>query len=146
MMQNSPAIKLIPVVPQDEFEYLVDAVKKYLGPAVIRILDGYSERYKHEVPWKNPFLKDLKFYLYRVTIGSIGRIQNCDCAIRLGLMKKVPAKTNHFTSTTLYYVFRVARQARSQFVYLKKLEKGINATVSGKSPNTRMLELLSHEE
>ncbi len=142
MTQKVLKIQLIPVVPQDEFDYLVDSVKGYLGKDVIRILDGYSARYVHDVPWKDAFLKDPKFYLYRVTIGAIGRLQTCNDAIRLGVTKGIPAQSNQFTSTSLYYVYRIARQARRMFLYLKKLEKGLNATLGGRSPNTRMLELI----
>ncbi|MBW8002606.1 MAG: hypothetical protein FVQ80_11395 [Planctomycetes bacterium] len=143
MTQKVLKITLIPVAPQDEFDYLVDSVKDYIGKDVIRILDGYSARYIHDVPWDGKFLVDPKFYLYRVTIGAIGRLKTCDDAIRLGIMKAIPAQSNQFTSTSLYYVYRVARQARRMFLYLQKLEKGMNATISGKSPNTRMLELIN---
>ncbi len=142
MEQKVLKITLIPVRPQDEFDYLVDSVKDYLGKDVIRILDGYSAKYVHDVPWRVKFLTDPKFYLYRVTIGAIGRIKTCDDAIRLGITKAIPAKSNQFTSTSLYYVYRIARQARRMFLYLEKLEKGMNATISGRSPNTRMLELI----
>lgn len=137
-------INLIPVSSNQEINYLLDKVMKDLKDLRV-VIDRYGEKYDHDTPWKKAYLSDSKFYLYRVQIGAIGRINTCEDAARLGLVAKMPAKTNHFTSNALYYVYRIARQYRRQLLYIKKLNGWLNSFLDGTNVNSRFLEIYNME-
>jgi hypothetical protein len=135
-MAKSTKVRIIPVTSESEVAWLVKLVTTELA-AVIPTLDAVGRSYDHEVPWATRYLADAKGYLKRVQIGAIGRINTCEAAIQLGVINKIPAKSHHFTSMGLYYVFRIARQKRRAVVYVKELEKWLStyAETKGRSPH-----------
>ena len=118
-------INLLPVPQREEVRYLIDEILSQLGKAR-DIMDEYGAEYDHDTPWKQAFVGDAKFYLYRVRIGAIGRINTCRDAVILGVTSKTRALCHHFTSVGLYWVFRYARQETRKYFYLKKLDKWMN--------------------
>ena len=100
--------------------------------AALPQLDMLGKRYDHETPWCDKFLKEPKAYLKRVDIGAIGRINTTVDVIKLAVTTGSPAKSRHFTSTGLYYLFRYARQARRQLLYTKDLEKWCNTIAANR--------------
>ena len=63
----------------------------------------------------------------------------------LGVSSNVAFKSVHFTSMGLFEVSRIARQARSQLIHLKKLEVWINSLFNSKAANTRFMETFNLE-
>lgn len=124
--------RIIPVTPEGEVQFIVENVLKYFGETV-KLLDDYGKRYVHEVPWKKAYMVDPSFYLKRVSIGAIGRVNNCSDAALLGAGSKVACTTHHFTSKALYYVFRTARQRRRETLYIKKLEKWVSTLLDNRA-------------
>ena len=132
MTVKTVKINLLPVSKERETEYLLGVVMRKVS-GIRKIIDDWGKRYEHEIPWEENFLKDPKFYLYRVRIGAIGRINSCKNAAQLGLIAKIPAKTGHFTSVALYLVYRIARQTRREYIYLKKLNNYMEVWLGEKS-------------
>lgn len=137
-------VSLIPFREEDKLEYLTAQVVEKIKP-VVKLIDKYGEKYDHEAPWKTEYSEKPKFWLYRVTIGAVGRISNSSDAITLGLLEKTPAQPRHFTCTALYYIYRVARQVLREYLYLKDLEKWMNTFVNDKNVNSRFLEYYNLE-
>jgi hypothetical protein len=134
-------INLLPVPSREETRHLIDGLLGNLGKAV-QIMDEYGEQYDHETPWRQAYVADAKFYLYRVRIGAIGRINTCRDAVTLGICSKTRALSHHFTSVGLYYMFRYARQEQKKYSYLKKLNTWLNNYLqdrNGKSANSRFM-------
>jgi len=138
-------VKLLPVSKDSEFSYLYDRAMEVVAPIVL-LMDEFGENYDHENPWKEDYLENPKFWLYRVTIGAVGRINTCADAVTFGLRSSTPAKGRHFTSTALYYVYRIARQVRREYEYLRDLDKWINTLLEERNPNSRYLEYNGYEE
>jgi len=131
-------VNLIPVRKNQEVGYLLDQTLKLIAP-IRKLIDDYGSQYIHETPWNKKFLEDPKFYLYRAKLGIVGRITNCEDAIRLGLVAKIPAQSCHFTCMALYHIYRIARQQRRQFLYLKQLNVWMNNFIQDKNVNSRFL-------
>lgn len=141
MSKRIVKINLLPVAERSEVGYLVDLVLKELGSAR-EIMDKYGVEYDHETPWKPEYATDAKFYLYRVRIGAIGRINTCRDAVTLGITSKTRALCHHFTSSGMYYVFRYARQQQRKYFYLKKLQGWLTnylKDVRGRNENSRFI-------
>ncbi len=114
-------IVILPIPKREEARFIMDAVLKRIEP-VRESIDMYGSKYEHDTPWSSKYLCDAKFYLYRVRIGAIGRINTCEDAIKLGCVRKVASNTYHFTSMALYHVFRMARSVEREVWYTRKLE------------------------
>ena len=133
------SINLLPVTKASEVSYLTKLVLDMVRPAV-GILDSYGKNYDHEEPWKNDYAQDAKFWLYRIDIGAIGRINTVAEAVHLGITSKIPAKTRYYTSAALYAIWRIAKQQRRQYEYVRDLNDWINNHLKKKVPNSRFLE------
>jgi len=134
-------INLLPVPKRHETRYLIDEILDSLGKAV-QIMDEYGEQYDHDAPWNSKYTTDAKFYLYRVRIGAIGRINTCRDAVTLGVCCKTRALSHHFTSVGLYCMFRYARQWTRKYAYLIKLNSWMNNYLQdreGKHANSRFM-------
>ena len=129
-MAKYEKVRIIPVKETSEVSWLITKIKKEFKD-IIPIIDKLGRKYDHEIPWCDRFLADAKNALKRVTIGAIGRVNTCEDAIKLGVINKIPAKTHHFTSTALYYMFRIARQKRREVTYIKDLERWLNFLQKG---------------
>lgn len=138
-MSKAVKINLMPVAKDSEVDYLISLVLEKLRP-VVPIFNSYGKRYDHEEPWKQEYADDAKFWLYRVTIGAIGRINTVEDAIHLGVKSKTPAKSRNFTSVALYYVWRIAKQQRRQYEYIRGLNKWTNNYMNKRVPNSRFME------
>ena len=134
-------VNLLPVPKRQEELHLLEEVMKEITP-IREILNDWGKKYDHEIPWQETFFENPKFYLYRVTIGAVGRINTCEYAARLGLIDKIPATTHHFTSLGLYLVYRIARQARRRYNYLKRLNKYMQGFINGKKDSYESLRFL----
>ncbi len=132
-------IVVLPFSKREEAHFIMDAVLKRIKPISKRI-DKYGNKYNHDTPWLYKYLCDPKFYLYRVKIGAIGRINTCKDAIELGCVRKVPVSTYHFTSMALYHVFRIARTMRREIDYVRKLELWIENLSKNEVPWNRFME------
>jgi len=135
MSKKIHKINLLPVAERSEVGYLVDLILSEIGKAR-EIMDEYGSKYDHDVPWKQAYVGDAKFYLYRVKIGAIGRISTCRDAVTLGVATKTRALSHHFTSSGLYYLFRYARQQQRKYVYLKKLQGWLTNFLKGDNENS----------
>jgi hypothetical protein len=133
-------INLIPVKPEEEYKWLFDQVMQQVKP-VIPWLNKYGDKYEHEVPWEEKFFEAPKYFLFRVKIGAVGRINTVEDAIRLGLESTISATQIHFTSYALFFIFRIARARRKEHVFIKKLNGWIDNAINNKHPNSRFLEL-----
>lgn len=131
-------IKLIPISSVNVEDYLLDLLSEELKD-VIDIIDKYGAVYEHENPWLNAYFNDPMFYLYRVKIGAIGRINCCKDALRLGLIPRVYSNSNSFTSMGLYHLFRIARQTLSKFLHTKNLQNWLNSLIRNKNDYSRYL-------
>ncbi len=131
-------INLTPVAGQNVVGYLLEQVLKQIAP-VLKTIDEYGAKYDHETPWKKAYFASPKFYLYRVAIGAVGRISNCKDAALLGITSRAGAKSVHFTSMALYFVYRIARQDSRKYMYSQKLEGWVNAFLNDELPNARYL-------
>lgn len=125
-------INLLPVPEREEVRYLTDEVLGELGK-VREIMDEYGIKYDHDTPWKQAYVGDAKFYLYRVRIGTIGRINTCRDAVVLAMASKTRALSHHFTSMGLYWIFRYAREKKREYSYLKKLNGWLNRYLQDRS-------------
>lgn len=139
MSNTITQINLLPVSRREEVEYLKREVLKMIKP-MQKVVDDYGAKYKHDTPWQDAYSLQPQFYLYRVTIGAVGRVNSCAAAVQLGLVGRTPAKSHHFTSMALYYVFRLARQTRRRYLYLKQLDKWLQSFIAEKNANSRFLE------
>ena len=133
------SINLMPVAKASEVAHLTKLVLDRLRP-IVGIFDSYGKNYDHEEPWKRKYAEDAKFWLYRVDIGAVGRINTVEDAVHLGVTSKVPAKTRYFTSAALYFVWRIAKQQRRQYEYVRHLNDWTNNHLNKKVPNSRFLE------
>lgn len=131
-------VNIIPVSDGELREYLKDEVLKIITP-VRKLIDDYGSKYEHEAPWKKAYFKSPKFFLYRVSIGAVGRITNCEDAIHLGLTAKVSASSRHFVSMAHYYVYRIARQRCREYLYAKNLERWLNTFINDRQANSRFM-------
>jgi len=131
-MAQVTKIRIIPVSTDSEANWITNEILKFIG-AARKLLDDAGKNYEHDVPWNDNYLQQPKQYLSRVMIGAIGRINNCESAVKLGLYAKIPARSRHFTSMGLYYVYRMARQRRRDLLYAKKLEVWLNTYLSNKN-------------
>lgn len=138
-------VNLLPVSSEQEIDYLLELVLKRVKPAR-KLIDDWGENYEHEIPWESAFLGDPKFYLYRVKIGAVGRINKTEDAARLGLIARIPAQVYHFTSTSLYIVYRLARQHRREYLYLKQLNIYMNNWLSDKAGTYNNLRFMTQHE
>lgn len=125
-------INLLPVPRREEVHYLVDEVLRELGKAC-EIMDKYGIEYDHDTPWKQAYVGDAKFYLYRVRIGTIGRLNTCQDAATLAIASEARALSHHFTSMGLYWIFRYAREMKRKYFYLKKLDGWLNRYLQDRS-------------
>jgi hypothetical protein len=124
---------------QIQIQWAVERTLEQLKDAVL-ILDEYGKAYKHDSPWKDEYFEDPEYYLFRVKVGAIGRINNCRQAALLGAIPRINASTYHFTSMALYYVFRVARLNTRQYKNYRDIEKWIGSLNKKSSANSRFLE------
>ncbi len=131
-------VKVLPVPAREEKRFMKDLVLDRIS-AVKAHIDSYGKEYEHENPWCEAYLGDPKFYLYRIKIGAIGRVNTCSDAIDLGIMHRVVTKSYHFTSMALYFVFRIARETQREIHYTKKLEGWINNLLSNKQAWNRFM-------
>lgn len=138
-MRKVVSVNLLPVAKASEVDYLISLVLEELRP-VVPIFNSYGKKYDHEEPWKQEYANDAKFWLYRVTIGAIGRINTIEDAIHLGVKSKTPAKSRNFTSVALYYVWRIAKNRRRGYEYIRGLNKWTNNYTNKRAPNSRFLE------
>jgi len=115
---------------------LAEELDKILKP-VIQLLDDYGSNYEHENPWKPEYTVDAEYYLYRVRLGAIGRIQTCEDAILLGFTASANACPVHFVSIGHYHIYRIARTTCRRSKYIKQVEKFVNVLVG---PKSRMYE------
>jgi hypothetical protein len=134
-------INLLPVAERSEVQYLIDTVLEDIGKAR-EIMDEYGAQYDHETPWRQAYVADAKFYLYRVRIGAIGRINTCRDAVTLGIAAKTRALSHHFTSSGLYWLFRFAREQQRKYFYRKKLQGWLSNMLKdqrGRNDNSRFI-------
>lgn len=131
-------INILPVDEDSEEDYLSARVLETLGP-LVKHLNGYGARYDHSVPWIYKYFKDPKFYLYRVTIGSIGRINTVEDAVELAISTNGTAFSVHFTSMALYYIYRMARQVKKEYKFRKQIQDWVNILGEKKMAYSRFI-------
>lgn len=125
MFEQDVQVNLVKVSAGNEEDWITKLVEAEVKP-VRSILDKFGEKYKHEFPWKDSCLVTPKLSLYRVGIGAVGRINTCADAIKIGVSTEVPVKSIHFTSSGLYYIFRLTRIYKRQLEMTRSIEKWVN--------------------
>ena len=138
-MKKNKQISIIPVSEDSLYEWMNELVLEKIG-TVIEIINGLGKNYLHETPWNSKYIDDAKYYLYRASIGAVGRINKVDDAVVLGLLSDCRAPSRCFTSTALYKVFCIARNMKKQIKHVQDLEKWINNYTFDRTPNSRFVE------
>jgi hypothetical protein len=136
------SINLIPVNAESEKDWLIDEILKKFE-VVVGVLDKYCEKYLVDEPWKEEYALNGKYYLYKVSTGSIGRIKTTRDAVVLGISFNGAVKYHHFACGALYKIFRYARAFKRSIVYVKETQKWVNDMLNGKVPNTRFIETVN---
>ena len=137
---------LVPVQIEMESMYgwLEDEIIKYITPAAEKGIDDIGRNYSHDVTWRDDYCFKAKFYLHRVSIGAIGRLNTVRSTIRLALRSKCRVPSRCFTSTALYRVFCISRGFKKNAMHLLQLEEWLNSYQSGRSKNTRFIEIAQY--
>jgi hypothetical protein len=124
-------VKLVPVDEESLHDYMFDQVMKLVKP-VAGHLDKYCAPYDHSVPWKREYCQDAKYWIYRVTIGAVGRIKTTADSIHLGLTPRVNYTSKHFTCSAFFSICRIARQVSRQYKYVGDIETWVGQLMSEK--------------
>lgn len=137
---STVSVALIQVSKDTLDDFILDEVCKVFEP-ISSILDKFCSKYEVDSPWKDDYALNGKYYLYRVSIGSIGRIKTVRQSAFLGIHYSGQASYHHFCCGAFYHIFRYARALKRAFKYVISTEKWTNDMLSGRTPNSRFMEL-----
>ena len=146
MAVKTKKVRLVAVPHDQEVGYLHDKVMEMLAP-VVELLDNIGINYTHETPWEDSFFHDPKFYVFRIRVDAVGRINTCKDAVLLGLLyakSSIDVGCWAFTSGALFRVYQLTKLVRRSFVTQKGLEKWLNEFITDAhgQNNARYLNLL----